>query len=50
MARQKITKNARAVINGWLDNVREGDKIVIRTGYAIIYNDCGCENDKVYLY
>jgi len=46
---KRISQKARKCINGWLDNIQEGDKIVFDRVSARIYSN-GCENDSVPLY
>jgi hypothetical protein len=47
---KKISNTAYGIIaNSWLSQIEEGDKIVFKGNYAILYNEEGCEIDRVNL-
>lgn len=46
----RISNTAWGMIaHSWLSQIEEGDKIVFKGNYAILYNAEGCEIDRVNL-
>ena len=44
---KKMSILAKRTIMGWLANIEDGDTIKFQNGDFVIYNDGGCELDRV---
>ena len=41
-----LSKNAQAIIAGWVKNLQDGDCIKMKGRTAYFYNSAGCEIDR----
>jgi len=42
-----ISKHAKEVVNSWLNNLQDGNKITVSCGVIYLHNSCGCLLDQV---